>query len=182
MFSLKKSLLGLLGLLALVGALATLMPLVSRGQGNNPIVEQLRPRRFYLTQIKHSGGQALSACAAGYHMASLWEIFDTSNLRYNTELGFTQEDSGFGPPNVFTPGPPQVDRPFGWVRTGGRSASGSAPGLANCNAWTSADGDLTGTVIFLSDSWDSGDVTIISPWRSFTSACDSTFRVWCVQD
>ena len=32
------------------------------------------PRKFYLTQTTHNGAQALSACAPGYHMASLWEI------------------------------------------------------------------------------------------------------------
>ena len=102
MFSFKRSLLALVGVLALVGALATMMPLVSRGQGGNPLNRDPR-KAYYLTQTTHNGGQARSACAAGYHMASLWEILDTSNLRYNTELGFTQEDSGFGPPTV---GPP----------------------------------------------------------------------------
>ena len=41
-------------------------------------------------------------------MASLGEIHDTSNLRYDTDLGLTLADSGFGPPIV-----------FGWIRTGG---------------------------------------------------------------
>jgi hypothetical protein len=27
-------------------------------------------------------------CAVGYHMASLWEIHEPSNLRYDTALGF----------------------------------------------------------------------------------------------
>ena len=48
------------------------------------------PRKFYLTQALHNGAQALSACAQGYHMASLWEIHDTSNLRYDTDLGLTR--------------------------------------------------------------------------------------------
>ena len=182
MFSFKRSLSALVGLLVIVGTLAILMPLVSRGQGNNPIVEQLRPRKFYLTQIKHNGGQALSACAAGYHMASLWEIHDPSNLRYDTALGFTQGDSGFGPPIPFPFGPPQLDRPFGWVRTGNGSANSGTPGATNCHAWTSANGDDNGTFIFLASTWDSTDVTVIIPWRAGVSACDSTLRVWCVQD
>ena len=39
MFSFKRSLIALVGLLVIVGALATLMPLVSRGQGDikNPL-------------------------------------------------------------------------------------------------------------------------------------------------
>ena len=85
MFSFKKSLLGLVGLLVIVGALATLMPLVSRGQGGNPFDRDTR-KSFYLTKTSHNGSQVLTACAEGYHMASLWEIFDTSNLRYDTAL------------------------------------------------------------------------------------------------
>ena len=53
------------------------------------------------------GSNATSACAAGYYMASLWEIYDTSNLECNTSLGSTLGDSGSGPPGL-----------NGWVRTG----------------------------------------------------------------
>ena len=59
-----------------------------------------KARKFYLTQTGFTGSQALTACANGYHMASLWEILDPSNLRYNTTLGFTTQDSGFGPPSI----------------------------------------------------------------------------------
>lgn len=76
MFNFKRSLIALFGVLVLVGALATMMPLVSRGQGGNPFDRDPR-KAYYLTQTTHNGGQARSACAAGYHMASLWEILDT---------------------------------------------------------------------------------------------------------
>ena len=55
-------------------------------------------RQFYLTSALAIGDEALTACAAGYHMASLWEITDLSNLRYNTSLGQASGDSGQGPP------------------------------------------------------------------------------------
>jgi hypothetical protein len=48
-----------------------------------------KARKFYITQDFFHATQALTACADGYHMASLWEIFDTTNLRYDTKLGFT---------------------------------------------------------------------------------------------
>src|SRR4029450_11293782 len=42
------------------------------------------PRRlFYLTTSRVNALGALNACAAGFHFASLWEIFDTSNLKYD---------------------------------------------------------------------------------------------------
>jgi hypothetical protein len=46
-------------------------------------------------------------------MASMWEISDPSNLRYDTQLGVTTADSGFGPPAGTS-----FVAFFGWVRTG----------------------------------------------------------------
>jgi len=96
MFSFKRSLSALVGLLVLVGTLAILMPLVSRGQGGNPFNRDTR-KSYYVTKTSHDGSEALTACAEGYHMASLWEIFDTSNLRYNTQLGATAPRFGSRP-------------------------------------------------------------------------------------
>ncbi len=61
-------------------------------------------RQFYLTRNRFQGDEALTACAPGYHMASLWEIHDVTYLRYNTALGSTQADSGLGPPSVASHG------------------------------------------------------------------------------
>lgn len=174
MFSFRRSLIALVGLLVIVGTLATLMPLVSRGQGNNPIVAQLQPRKFYLTQTTYTGSQALTACASGYHMASLWEIFDTSNLRYDTVLGKTQDDSGFGPPSQI----------LGWMRTGRFASSVDLAGGGNCDAWTSADDADFGTVAGLNNDW-TGDLNQgknVRPWTAFANTCNSNQSVWCVQD
>ena len=110
MFSFKRSLIALVGLLVLVGGLAAVMPLVSRGQGGNPLTRDTR-KSYYVTKTSHDGSEALTACAEGYHMASLWEIFDTSNLRYDTQLGATAQDSGLGPPSI-------SGLSEGWIRTG----------------------------------------------------------------
>jgi hypothetical protein len=56
-------------------------------------------RQFYLTPVFYSPAVALSACAAGYHMASLWEVLEPSALSYNTSLGATRADSGQGVPS-----------------------------------------------------------------------------------
>jgi hypothetical protein len=117
----------------------------------------------------------LSACAAGFHMASLWEILDPTQLQYDTTLGQTTEDSGFGPPS----------RLGGWIRTGKPSTSGSIyPGGASCAGYSTAVG-LLGSVVFLTSSWD---VTVvpadfIAPWwNGITSQCANEIAVWCVQD
>jgi hypothetical protein len=137
-----------------------------------------RPRAYYLTQTQHNGAEALSACAQGYHMASLWEIFDPSNVRYNTELGLTQDDSGSGPPTFV----------YGWIRTGFTAGVGGFAGEANCNVWTSDDGlSDSGTAVLLEPNWSLGGtsaepVSITSPWVAAPTGCVADRSVWCVQD
>ena len=142
--------------------------------GSTPnIAAKFKPRSFYLTRTGHDGNEVLMACAVGYHMASMWEIVDPSNLNYNTELGLTQDDSGSGPPSG--------ESALGWVRTGGISFSGvGIAGKSNCNNWTTdADGDW-GTIAWLSDNWLSAPTTW--PFRYYPGEWISAHRVWCVQD
>jgi hypothetical protein len=54
-------------------------------------------RRFCLSRNTANGAQALSACASGFHMASIWELHEPSSLVYDTELGIVNNDSGAGP-------------------------------------------------------------------------------------
>ena len=129
-------------------------------------------RRFYLTKTGADGSEALQACAQGFHMASLWEIYDISNLRYDRSLGFGLGDSGFGPPAGA----------FGWVRTGG-SPDVATTGIANCNVWTSNSAAFRGTLIELPRSWDDLEFeTQIGSWVAGTGDCGSEAQVWCVQN
>src|SRR5512133_3687902 len=119
MSRLKNSIIALAVLVILIGGLAALLPLVGLGQvtpgPKQPPPSFGRPGNFYLTKTSHNGAEALTACAAGYHMASFWEIRDPSNLRYNTAYGYKTDDSGLGPPTA-----------GGWIRTGS-AASGADP-------------------------------------------------------
>ena len=171
MFSFKKSVIALVGIFVLIVVLTALLPLVSQGQGKSG----KGPRRFYLTQTIANGGQPLTACADGYHMASLWEMHDPSNLEYETSLGFTKADSGFGPPTG--------SNARGWVRTGFEASTTAIAGQGNCNAWTVdvSSGDLAGTTVSFTFNWDDPAVAV-SPWQSSLLACGSSARVWCVQD
>jgi hypothetical protein len=130
-----------------------------------------RPRGFYLTPALHNGGTALSACARGYHMASLWEILDPSNLRYDTDLGVALADSGSGPPSGFR----------GWIRTGTFAGGGSEASFANCSAWQSQDPADSGAAVSLSP-FSNEPGTLISPWNVIAFSCTTTIGVWCVQD
>ena len=104
-------------------------------------------------------------------MASMWEIHDPSNLRYDTDFGYTLADSGFGPPN--------------WSRldSHGSTASGvTIPGVGNCNAWTSADVGDSGTIVTLYGVI--GTTPEPPSARGLLVRILATFprRVWCVQD
>jgi hypothetical protein len=133
-------------------------------------------RKFYLTTQTVKGNAVLTACANGYHTASLYEILDPSNFIYNTKLGFTWPDGDGGPPGAAE----------GWVRTGNfPSNSSQTAGVDNCNTWTTTSG--YGTIINLDDTWqDIGgteiDTSPWSPWERVTVPCDFNRFVWCVED
>lgn len=174
MFNFKNSFAAFACAFLFIGALGTqLVPASSDDKDKGQ-------RKFYLTETKHNGGQAKSACAEGYHMASIWEIHDPTNLRYNTELGLTNTDSGFGPPSGdFTDFEELL--PAGWVRTGNTSSSGTVTGV-NCFAWT--DSSATGgTIVYLEHRWElANPPTFVSPWGSKVRPCNSNWHVWCVQN
>ena len=143
--------------------------------------QQKKLRKFYLTVNAFDGNEVLTACSRGYHMASLWEIFDTSNLSYNTDLGFANDDSGSGPPATVK----------GWIPTGSFSSSEptSGPGGANCAAWTK-DAEIDfGTAVELESRWgqfpipgNAAPATNISPWGTENFLCSHPLPVWCVED
>jgi hypothetical protein len=126
------------------------------------------PLEYYLTPGEYTGDEVLSACALGFRAAALWEILDTSNLRYNTNLGYTRKDSGYGPPVT-----------GGWVRTGAASGSTGASGSSNCNAWTSASESEVGSYVFLPGSWLADNEDLMG-WGVAAAICSSEIRVWCV--
>jgi hypothetical protein len=128
-------------------------------------------RKFYVTKNGMGGSQALTACATGYHMASLWEILQPSTLTYDTALGFVTDDSGSGPPVGVA----------GWIRTGWQEDVLPTRGLANCHAWTSSAATDLGTYVYLPGIWTLSSSTI-SPWGAEIDECDRPNLVWCVSN
>jgi hypothetical protein len=142
-----------------------------------PAVPSSRIRGYYLTNDSSEGsqtgginGNGAGVCACGYHFASLWEILDPSNLKYTTNLGYNQDDSGNGPPSFIS----------GWVRTGYGSNNSFYPGQANCSNWESTGG--FGTIISLSSDWTNSDERDISVWDAALEVCNEKAQVWCVED
>ena len=127
-------------------------------------------RRYYQTNVTYAGADADTACAPGYHMASLWEILDPSALKYDVGLGEHQADSGQGPPSGYV----------GWVRTGWNSSDLSTAGMGNCNGWSSNSSSDHGTGISLSINWDAPQA--IYAWDVTTMTCSMETDVWCVED
>jgi hypothetical protein len=133
-----------------------------------PFGAEAASRKFYLTQDVFLGSQALTACAKGYHMASLWEIFNVSTLSYDTKLGQATQDSGSGPPVI-----------AGWIRTAFLDDGTSTPGEGNCHTWTSAAPGDEGTLVNLAGAWQSPS-SVVAPWQASASLCSHALHVWCV--
>ncbi len=143
------------------------------------------PKSYYLTNNPVEADDVDSACDPGFHMASYWEILDTTTLYYDQEASrsyLSQPDQGSGPPSDIA----------GWVRTGNASNAGDTAGTANCNNWTSTEHDEYGTVVRLLEVWKrevpidtTNRFTEFAPpwWLPGVAYCDATsVRVWCVQD
>ena len=128
--------------------------------------------RFFVTLNNTTGANADTLCPAGYHMASLYELADPTNLAYvNIPGAKTRADQGDGP----------VAGWWGWVHTGYDSSVANQAGQANCANWTSSTGGQYGTIVQLTDIWTAAGVAI-SPWRAQTWSCGGIAPVWCVAD
>ena len=127
-------------------------------------------REYYIAQEWYLGSEAKTACTTGFHFASIWEVLDISNLKYNADLGLTLDDSGQGPPSYIG----------GWIRTGYTSDSTNTPGLGNCSIWTISDDGYSGSVAYLPIDWSVGGN--FDNWYVYGQQCDATMHVWCVED
>jgi hypothetical protein len=141
----------------------------------------LRMRGFFLTQSGYSAPDAPTACGQNFHFASLWELFDVSNLAYvyQSPLALTSADSGQGPPSVTD----SFTMAEGWVRTGFPSETTLGPGRSNCGAWSTTIDWTEGTTAQLNYYWTPGVYpSVYGPWEISTRSCHLTARVWCVED
>jgi hypothetical protein len=137
-----------------------------------PARSQVLPRKFYLTQNKVLGDKPLTACAAGYHMASIWEIRTPGILMYDNTLGQTDADSGSGPP---------IPSPFGWIRTGGSAGNDTTPGSgSNCNLWSTTTG--AGTSAYIHPRFFDNAQPTASPWVIASRFCRQPAQVWCISN
>ncbi len=170
----------LVGLLAALLLGLALLPMMGRGSAvadtaSGPLTPLApgSPAYFYVTTAVYNGEEALAACSDGYHLASLWELQEVSQLSYAVDhpAAKVREDSGQGPPSNW----------YGWLRTGGIGFTANQAGRANCQVWTSAEADKYGTIARLNDDWTAAGTTV-SPWDSQAWACNNVAPAWCVSD
>ncbi len=145
----------------------------SPDEGGAVTVAGLGVRHVYVTEYNFYSDQAPTACGLGYHMASLWEILDTSNWIYDYDhpAAHVQDDSGHGPPSQW----------YGWIRTGYWSSDDASPGTGNCLAWSSRSIDDYGTLVRLTKSWET-EPGEIQTWQADSFYCSVVGPVWCVKD
>jgi hypothetical protein len=115
-------------------------------------------RQYYLTQVPVQGNFGLNnGCAAGYHVATPYELLPVGSLAYNHRLG------GDGPPVNTSTG-------FGWV------TNYNLFGSITCFSYaTTIPGSEGRGVIFTH-----GQAGF--PINVDTAQCDEFHRVWCVED
>jgi hypothetical protein len=132
-----------------------------------------QPRHFYVSMTNVSGDDAINSCADGYHLASVWEILDVTDLVYASDHAAAKllTDQGSGPAAGW----------WGWARTGGAASVANVAGRANCNAWASSTSGEYGTLVRLNPDW-TDSATTISSWEAQTWSCAGTAPVWCVSD
>ena len=135
-----------------------------------------KPKMYYLTVTDFTGGDAVTACDSGFHMASLSEIQDPSTVQYATR-STTVYDSVVAltdsPPSnrsitrratvqdslvALTDSPPQASDPYsdqypehtGWVRTEADPLTGFG---YNCDVWRSSSDQQSGTTMTRRSLW-----------------------------
>ncbi|MBV8202452.1 MAG: hypothetical protein JOZ15_17680 [Acidobacteria bacterium] len=138
---------------------------------------KLLPRRFYVSLapggLGVNGSGPITACAQGFHFASIDEIFNPTQLAYDSSQAFayTAADMGAGAPHGY----------LAWVRTGNGSSTLSVAGEGNCSVWASGSGADSGTVVALKEDW-AQPPQALTPYVAQTTACNVTQGTWCVED
>lgn len=136
-----------------------------------PALAKNKGKKFYLTKNEVNAAQAPFACVKGFHMASFFEIKETSVLTYDTVNGLVSDDSGSS-----------VPMQSGWVRTGASAYQDTAyPGFSNCLAYTSSSSTGYGTLVSPWFEINALNSLTASWWASYDT-CDGTWPVWCVAD
>jgi len=138
-------------------------------------VDPAKAKMYYITVGFFTGGDAITACDSGFHMATLSEIQDPSNLQY-------------APRVIPVYHPAQVSQfpdHTGWVRTETDLQTGL---VYNCDGWRSSSDQQSGkTMTRRSLRGEKGRSLYESDpaeWWQAThiASCSIPEHVWCFED
>jgi len=144
-------------------------------------------KMYYLTVTRFTGGEAVTACDSGFHMANISEIQDTSKLEYAP-----RRTPAYDPPHD-SPALDKTSDEFsdrfpehtGWVRSEADPYSGS---VRNCDGWTSSSDQQGGTTMTRRSLWGENGRSLYESdpaawWQaSRVESCSQPQSVWCVED
>jgi hypothetical protein len=138
------------------------------------------PKRkiYYLTATSFTGGGAITACDSGFHMASLSEIRDPSNLQYAIVSIPAYEA------RRSTVESTHKRNDFGWIRTGEAPLWGYPD---NCGFWMSSSDRQSGSTMARYSSRGSvrpepSATDPITSWHKTLTSCALPEHVWCMED
>ena len=135
-------------------------------------------KMYYLTVTSFTGGDAITACDSRFHMASLSEIQDPSNLQYAigsiTRVRSPTSNRRIEP----------LTKPQGWIRTGEVPFWGYPD---NCDFWMSSSDRQNGTTMTRYSSHGSvrpkpSATGPITSWHKTLTSCALPEHVWCIED
>ena len=131
---------------------------------------------YYLTVNSFTGGDAITACDSGFHMASLSEIQDPSSLQYANRSTAAYDSLVDGQ----RLGPPSYQ--MGWVRSGVYLPSGF---VYDCGDFLNNHDNPSGTILGLNDWFEAGTEQTASTlirWQAIHQSCSQPDPVWCVEN
>ncbi len=143
------------------------------------------PKMYYLTNNYFLGGDAITACDSGFHMARLSEIQDPSTVQYAPRRTPAYDSPYDSPPLEQVSG--QFPDHTGWVRP----EADPLPRLVNnCAGWRSNSDQRSGTTMTRRSLWGENNGHSLYEesdpaawWQSTrTASCSQPEPVWCVED
>lgn len=136
-------------------------------------------RRYYLTAGLYDGAAASTACASGFHLASVWELYDLGALRYDGPAGEVHVVEAAGPGPYM-----EGSDAYGWMRNGVTQADTLQDPGANCAHWTSSEPGHWGQTGAPTRSGISTTYpqTVYGAWFMQPFRCATMIRAWCVED
>jgi hypothetical protein len=139
----------------------------------------VKPKMYYLTVTGFTGGDAIKACDPRFHMASISEIQDPSNLQYVTSTPAHDYDSpaydqGLGPPSGR----------MGWIRLGYFTTDWVSDNRDLCMSSSDQQSGTTMSRRFLWDNPDQEQPASYAQlwWYTTKVSCSQPEPVWCVED